>query len=129
MPCVPVAGNNMGMFTVPPVGSGVWVEFERGDPDYPIWVGGYWGSAPQTPSMAQAVTPGVAAITLQSPLGNGITVSDMPGAAGGILIQTPSGARISVSSLGIEINNGSGATLRMTGTSIDMNDGALKVIF
>ena len=43
MPCVPVAGINMGIFTVPPMGSGVWIDFERGDPDFPIWVGGYWG--------------------------------------------------------------------------------------
>lgn len=44
MPCVPVAGINMGVFTVPPIGAGVWMEFERGDPDYPVWVGGYWGA-------------------------------------------------------------------------------------
>ena len=30
MPCVPVAGINMGVFTVPPIGAGVWMEFERG---------------------------------------------------------------------------------------------------
>ena len=58
MPCVPVAGINMGVFTVPPIGSGVWIEFERGDPDYPIWVGGYWGSAAETPALAKAVPPG-----------------------------------------------------------------------
>lgn len=33
-PCVPV-----GYLGVPPVGSGVWVEFEGGDTDYPIWSG------------------------------------------------------------------------------------------
>ena len=33
--CVPLAGNRMGLSFVPPVGSGVWVEFEQGDPDYP----------------------------------------------------------------------------------------------
>ena len=66
MPCVPVAGINMGVFTVPPIGSGVWIEFERGDPDYPIWVGGYWGSAAEVPALAHAVPPGVAGITLQT---------------------------------------------------------------
>jgi hypothetical protein len=40
MPCVPVAGTNTGIFTVPIIGSGVWIEFERGDLDRPIWVGG-----------------------------------------------------------------------------------------
>ncbi len=42
MPCVPYAGENIGWFSVPPVGSNVWVEFEGGDPDYPIWSGCFW---------------------------------------------------------------------------------------
>ena len=44
MPCLPVAGINTRLFTVPQIGAGVWIEFEQGDPDYPIWVGGYWGT-------------------------------------------------------------------------------------
>ena len=38
MPCLPVSGRGMGMFTVPPVGSAVWVMFVRGDSDYPVWL-------------------------------------------------------------------------------------------
>ena len=55
MPCVPVAGINMGIFTVPPIGSGVWVEFEHGDPDYPIWTGCFWGLAAEVPVLAERV--------------------------------------------------------------------------
>ena len=44
MPCVPAAGIQAGCFIVPPIGSQVWVEFEQGDPDYPIWTGGFWGT-------------------------------------------------------------------------------------
>jgi len=128
MPCVPVAGVNMGMFTVPPVGSGVWIEFERGDPDYPIWVGGYWGSAAETPVMAHVVPPSVSGITLQTSLTNGIMISDTPGPAGGILIRTSTGAMISVSSVGITISNGNGAVINMTGPTTDINGGALTVI-
>ena len=43
MPCVPAAGIQAGCFIVPPIGSQVWIEFEQGDPDYPIWTGGFWG--------------------------------------------------------------------------------------
>ena len=39
MPCVPAAGLQAGMLAVPSIGAGVWVEFEQGDPDYPIWSG------------------------------------------------------------------------------------------
>ena len=42
MPCVPIAGKQMGSYFIPQLGAGVWIEFEQGNPDYPIWVGGYW---------------------------------------------------------------------------------------
>jgi uncharacterized protein involved in type VI secretion and phage assembly len=128
MPCVPVAGINTGMFTVPLIGSGVWMEFERGDPDYPIWVGGYWGSAAEVPVLAHTVPPGVTGITLQTPLKNGLVISDVPGPTGGILIQTTTGAMISVSDVGIIISNGKGAVINMTGPTVDVNLGALTVI-
>jgi uncharacterized protein involved in type VI secretion and phage assembly len=128
MPCVPVAGINTGFFTVPMIGAGVWIEFERGDPDYPIWVGGYWGSAAEVPVMAHTVPPGVNGITLQTTLKNGIVISDVPGPTGGILIQTTTGAMISVSDVGIIISNGKGAIINMTGPSVDVNLGALTVI-
>ena len=36
MPCVPFAGNQSGFFALPPRGANVWVEFERGEVDYPV---------------------------------------------------------------------------------------------
>ena len=44
MPCAPFAGSGVGFFALPPVGANVWVEFEGGDPDYPIWSGCFWGA-------------------------------------------------------------------------------------
>jgi uncharacterized protein involved in type VI secretion and phage assembly len=128
MPCVPAAGINTGFFTVPMIGAGVWIEFERGDPDYPIWVGGFWGTAAELPLMAHMVPPGVTGFTLQTPLKNGLVISDVPGPTGGILIQTTTGAMISVSDIGIIISNGKGAVINMTGPTVDVNLGALTVI-
>jgi uncharacterized protein involved in type VI secretion and phage assembly len=43
MPCVPYGGYaNQGCLFIPEVGAGVWVEFEEGDLEYPIWVGTFW---------------------------------------------------------------------------------------
>lgn len=42
-PCVPYAGPTSGFFSVPPIGAGVWLEFEAGDVSRPIWTGCYWG--------------------------------------------------------------------------------------
>jgi len=128
MPCVPVAGIQNGMFALPIVGSGVWVEFEQGNPDYPIWVGCFWGSAAEVPALALATPPGVPAITLQTPLQNGLTISDLPGPTGGILMKTATGAFISVSDVGITISNGKGALISLTGPTVDINLGALTVI-
>jgi uncharacterized protein involved in type VI secretion and phage assembly len=74
MPCVPLAGPGMGVWGVPPVGAGVWVEFEQGDPDYPIWVGGWWGSAAEVPVGAIAGADDVA-ITIANGRGASIVLS------------------------------------------------------
>jgi hypothetical protein len=128
MPCLPSAGINTGVFTVPQVGAGVWIEFEHGDPDRPIWVGGYWGTAAEVPVLAHTVPPGVNGLTIQTTLKNGIVVSDVPGPTGGIMIQTTTGAMISVSDLGILISNGKGAVISMIGPAVDINTGALTVV-
>jgi len=51
MPCSPYAGDGVGFFAIPPKGANVWVEFERGDPDYPVWTGCFWdmGQPPAPP--------------------------------------------------------------------------------
>jgi len=51
MPCSPYAGPGVGLYAMPPIGANIWVEFESGDPDYPIWTGCFWaeGELPQTP--------------------------------------------------------------------------------
>jgi uncharacterized protein involved in type VI secretion and phage assembly len=128
MPCLPMAGINCGVFTVPMIGSGVWIEFERGNPDYPIWTGGFWGSAAEVPALAHAVPPAINGITIQTTLKNGLVISDVPGPTGGILIQTTTGAMISVSDVGIIISNGKGAIINMTGPTVDINLGALTIV-
>ena len=34
LPCAPFTGDGVGMYAIPPIGAGVWIEFEAGDPDY-----------------------------------------------------------------------------------------------
>lgn len=128
MPCVPVTGIQMGVYTVPVIGAGVWVEFERGDPDYPIWVGGFWGTAAEVPALARIVPPAVPGITLQTTLQNGLTVNDVPGPTGGIMLKSATGATIIVNDTGIYIQNGRGASIVMVGPSVTVNNGALVVV-
>lgn len=127
MPCVPIAGIQNGMFALPIIGSGVWVEFEQGDPDFPIWVGGFWGSAAEVPALALLTPPAVPAITLQTPLQNGLTISDVPGPTGGIMIKSTTGAMLIVNDTGIYIQNGKGAAITLVGPVVTINNGALTV--
>jgi len=127
-PCVPIAGIQNGMVALPIPGSGVWVEFEQGDPDHPIWTGCFWGSAAEVPALALATPPAVPAITLQTPLQNGLTVSDLPGPTGGIMLKSATGAMLIVNDTGIYIQNGKGAMITLVGPSVTINNGALVVI-
>lgn len=128
MPCVPVAGIQNGMFALPMIGSGVWIEYEQGDPDHPIWVGCFWGSAAEVPALARLTPPVMQAITFQTPLQNGLTISDLPGPTGGIMLKSATGATLIVNDTGIYIQNGKGASLTMLGPTVTINAGALTVV-
>jgi uncharacterized protein involved in type VI secretion and phage assembly len=126
-PCLPIAGIQSGLFTIPPVGAGVWVEFEQGDINNPIWLGGFWGSAATVPALAQATPPGLDNLTIQTTGQHTLMISDLPGPTGGILIKHRLGAMISISESGIVISNGQGATIMMTGPTVAVNGTALVV--
>ena len=128
MPCFPFAGIQNGFFAVPAIGSGVWVEFEQGNPDYPIWSGCFFGSAAEVPALALATPPGLQGVVIQTVGQNTLMISDTPGPTGGILLKTTTGAMISISDTGIIISNGQGATIMMTGPTVMVNQGALEVI-
>jgi hypothetical protein len=121
MPCLPVAGRGVGFFALPPTGANVWVEFEAGHPNRPIWVGGFWGvgEAPALPAVPQMTV-------LKTPSGT-VTINDLPG-VGGITIETTSGVMAILAPLGIEINNGLGASIVMKGPKITINNGAMEII-
>ena len=127
MPCFPSSGKQMGMFTLPQIGTGVWVEFEGGQLDYPIWSGCWYGSAAEVPALALASPPGVPSFVMQTTAQNTFMISDTPGPTGGFLLKTTTGAMISVSDTGIIISNGKGAAITMTGPTVTVNNGALIV--
>ena len=72
------------------------MEFEQGDPDYPIWTGGWWGSAADPPALALAVPPVVSHVVVQTTGQNTISISDAPGPAGGLLLKSATGAMIMI---------------------------------
>lgn len=130
VPCTPLAGPTglpMGVYMVPPIGAGVWIEFERGDPSYPIWVGCRWGLPTDVPPVVKLGLPVSPSIVMQTSLQNSFSISDAPGPTGGIMIKSTTGAMIVVNDIGILIQNGKGASITMTGPTVTVNAGALVI--
>jgi uncharacterized protein involved in type VI secretion and phage assembly len=132
LPCVPAAGSQAGCFIVPPIGSQVWMEFEQGDPDFPIWTGGFWALAGDTPAIALApapIPPGQN-IVVQTTGQNTLVLSDAepsPADGGGVILKAAGGATIIVNEAGVTISNGKGATIALLGPAVSINSGALTV--
>lgn len=100
-PCLP-----FGHFYIPAVGTRVWVEFEAGDPQYPIWVG-TWYPSDSAPSEAQIDPPENRVI--QTPSGHTIEIMDKDGEEK-ITIKHKENAFINIDSNGsVVISNNKGS--------------------
>lgn len=119
MPSVPYAGPDVGLFALPPTGAGVWVEFEGGDPNCPIWTGCFWASG-QIPS--EADKPDVKLFKTDTCT---IAINDASGHEG-ITIETAAGIRLVLDASGLEIDNGQGANVRIQGPTVFINGSALE---
>jgi uncharacterized protein involved in type VI secretion and phage assembly len=123
LPCVPYAGDGVGLFAVPPVGANIWVEFEGGDPAYPILAGCFWGDG-------EAPGDGLPTTKVLKTDGVTLTLDDLSGAGGlTIDIASPSvqvAMKIAGTSSGIELSMGSQKIL-ISNSSVSVNDGALEV--
>jgi uncharacterized protein involved in type VI secretion and phage assembly len=87
MPCFPYAGKGSGFYAIPEKNDGVWIEFEAGDPSFPIWTGSFWADN-ELPKNEQGTTasPSLKIIRTQKGLmltfddqGQVVTISDNSG--------------------------------------------------
>lgn len=75
LPCTPYAGPDVGFYFPPPIGANVWVEFEGGDPNWPIWAGCFWGEG-ELPGLGDPL------VKLLQTYGVTLSVSEMPEVGG-----------------------------------------------
>jgi hypothetical protein len=135
MPCVPAAGIQAGCFIVPPIGSQVWMEFEQGNPDYPIWTGGFWGTVADVPILATVPPPALPPlvgqnIVIQTMGQNALVVSDATPSpvSGGIVLKSAGGSMLVVNDMGIFLSCGPGlASINLVGPLVSINETALTV--
>lgn len=126
LPALLSVGTQSGTFIVPPIGAGVWIEFEQGEIDYPIWSGCFWDCQADVPAEAQAAPPGVANIIFQTEGQHSLRICDLPQV--GIRLRSPGGASITVNDAGgIVIADGQGGTIVIAKGIVSINGTALVV--
>jgi uncharacterized protein involved in type VI secretion and phage assembly len=122
LPSLPYAADQVGLYTIPPVDASVWVEFEHGDPDYPIWSGCFWEEKKWPSALADPKNK-----VLKTEMCT-ITLANQAGSNGEITIETKSGAKITLNENGIEIADGKGGSVTLKSAQLSVNQGALEVI-
>ncbi|MET8450500.1 phage baseplate assembly protein V [Streptomyces sp. NPDC005209] len=131
LPCLPFTGPQAGQFVVPPPGAGVWVEFEQGDPSFPVWTGCWYGAADELPPDARRELQANAAskpVVVQTPGAHKIVLNDTAGAEQGILLQAQGGAYIRITKEAVVIATGAGAEIVLRGREVTINEGQLTVL-
>jgi hypothetical protein len=125
MPCTPYAGDSVGFFALPPAGTSVWVEFEGGEINQPIWAGCFWKDSEIDSGDAKE---GV--MFLKTP---GVTIH-VDNDQGTVEIEASGGAKITLDSNGIKIEapevslSANGAEAKLSASGFDAMSGALTVM-
>jgi uncharacterized protein involved in type VI secretion and phage assembly len=132
MPCVPYAGQGVGFYSLPDPGTGVWVEFEAGDPSFPIWTGCFWGDGElpdasdanvkiwKTNKLKLRLDDSADEALVETTSGSKTTYADD-------VITESGGAKHTVGSDGVVSEMGSTKT-EVGDSSFNVNDGALEVM-
>lgn len=128
LPCAPYGGAaNQGFFFIPEVDASVWVEFESGRLDNPIWVGSFWGTG-EAPKGNGA--DGTEESEIPSPptrkviktlKGHSIQLEDAEDGDMLMLLEATNGNLLVMNADGIKITDGTNKT------TITLNDSGLKV--
>ena len=126
LPCVPMANpDGSGFFSIPDVEANVWVEFEAGNLDFPIWSGCFW------PENAVAAADASAAVKFWRTKNFVIRIDDD---AGELTIEKTDGGKLKVSAIEVAaeansvVQTAGGRKTTLSQASFDVLDGALTVV-
>lgn len=128
LPCTPYAGDGVGFYALPPQDSGVWVEFEGGDPSFPIWTGCFWAENQlpddsdenikilKTAGLTLRFDDAASTLLMESTEGGKIELVDkivqtmgqttQTTDSSGVVSATSGAGKVEVSSSGVSVNNG-----------------------
>jgi len=133
LPCVPYGGDaNQGMLFIPEVGAGVWVEFEEGDLEFPIWVGTFWSKPGGTSELPLPNKPdGSEESAVQDPptrkiiktlAGHTIQLEDKQGDEMVLIVEATNGHVIAMNKDGVTIDEADGNSIELTADGTTITD-------
>ena len=126
--CVPYAGNRNGFYAIPPVGSGVWVEFAEGDVDKPIWTGCWWKDGELSGALGRGTSLSSLPVIMHSTGGHRIVLAGSGGDP--VLIETASGEQgpqIVMTESSIKISCGPKMSIEISSSEVKINSDGLVV--
>lgn len=133
MPCLPYGGEaNQGFFFIPDIGAGVWVEFEEGDLEFPIWTGTFWskpGGESEVPTTNDAKGADEGSVQdpptrkiIKTQKGHTIQLEDADGDEMILIAEATNGNRITMDREGITIMDTNDNTVTMDAQGITVED-------
>ncbi|MFK7868718.1 MAG: phage baseplate assembly protein V [Roseobacter sp.] len=148
LPCAPFGGlNGQGLFAIPEVGAQLWIEFEEGNPNTPIWVGTFWRTSDAPPQDARKSPPETR--ILQTPSGHKLQFDDQSGeeqitlahqsgadlvmdVEGNLILTNEEGSTLTLDaasgSVTLEDARGNSLTMESSGTTVeDANGNKIKM--
>ena len=117
MPAAPFAGDGHGMVMLPKVGSGVWIEFEAGRLDSPIWSGAWWADGERPDPQGAGVR------VIVSEKGHKLILDDENDE---VKLVHGSGSEIKLSGDEIVLSCGS-CEIKIANDNISLNNGQIKI--
>jgi uncharacterized protein involved in type VI secretion and phage assembly len=139
LPCVPYAGTGgdarvVGLHLIPPLGANVWVEFEGGNLNHPIWAGCFWGDgqplapntlSPDGPSSAKVLQTQASTFILEDRESDPFIKLeiDSPACEQAVsIILDNDGVSLTCGNGSVSIHPSEGITLRISNTKITMTE-------
>lgn len=125
----PFAGAGMGFFGVPPVGAGIWIEFEEGDINKPVWSGCWWPSGQLKASLSAAADLTTLPLVMQSLMGNRLVISTVgPECITLETLAAEAGPRIVLATDSLTLSFGPAVSIVLSVDGVKICGEALKVL-
>jgi len=131
LPCVPYGGaDDQGILMIPDVDAGVWVEFEEGDLEFPIWVGTYWSKPSGTTEIpkpngedgteaGEAQDPPTKKI-IKTAKGHTVQFEDKDGEESVLVVEGQKGHFVLMNKDGITVQDAAGNALVMSSDAVTL---------